>query len=185
MILELWLAILLSAVFVFLVSSVLHMLVPIHKCDFQETPNEDAVRAAMRAAKVTPGSYMFPFCKEMKDLATPEMVAKYNEGPVGHMTILPNGPYSMGKCLLQWFILCIVVSLFAGYEASIVLEKGADSMLVFRSTFISAFLAYGVSSATNSVWKGVTWIVTCKFLFDALLYALTTAARFAWLWPAK
>jgi hypothetical protein len=185
MILDLWLAILLSAAAVFVVSSVMHMLVPLHKSDYQELPEEDAVRAAMRAANVAPGTYMFPFCKEMKDMATAEMTEKYKQGPVGHMTILPNGPVSMGKCLVQWFILCVVISLFSGYAASIALDRGADGMLVFRSTFVSAFLAYGVSSATNSVWKGVTWIVTCKFLFDALLYALATAATFAWMWPAK
>ena len=103
MILDLWLAILLAAVFVFVVSSILHMCVPIHKSDFQGLPNEDAVMESMRAASVEPGAYMFPHCESMQDLAKPEMIEKYNQGPVGHMVVLPNGPFSMGKSLMQWF----------------------------------------------------------------------------------
>jgi len=45
---ELWLPILLSAVFVFLVSSVLHMLIPIHCGDHDRLPDEDAMLAALR-----------------------------------------------------------------------------------------------------------------------------------------
>jgi hypothetical protein len=185
MILDLWLAILLAAVFVFIVSSILHMCVPIHKSDFQGLPNEEAVLESMRAANVEPGAYMFPHCESMQDLAKPEMVEKYNQGPVGHMVVLPNGPFAMGKSLLHWFAFCIVVSLMTGYATSIGLGKGADGMLVFRSTFVISFLTYGVSAATNSIWKGVTWIVTCKFFFDGLMYALATAGTFAWLWPEK
>jgi len=28
-----------------------------------------------------------------------------------------------------------------------------------------------------------SWVVTFKHLFDSLIYALLTAAIFAWLWP--
>ena len=57
---SLWLAILLSAVFVFLASSVVHMALSIHAGDYQKLPNEDAVLDGLREAKVTPGQYMFP-----------------------------------------------------------------------------------------------------------------------------
>jgi len=40
---ELWLPILLSAVFVFFASSVLHMVLPIHKSDSKQMVNEAAV----------------------------------------------------------------------------------------------------------------------------------------------
>ena len=48
----------------------------------------------------------------------------------------------------------------------------------------TAFLAYGLSNVTDSIWKGVPWSITAKFLFDGLLYGLTTGAIFAALWPA-
>ena len=40
---ELWLPILVSAVFVFLVSSVIHMAIPIHKNDWSKMPGEEEV----------------------------------------------------------------------------------------------------------------------------------------------
>ena len=44
--LSLWLPILLSAVFVFLLSAVIHMALPWHKNDFKKMPDEDKIRAA-------------------------------------------------------------------------------------------------------------------------------------------
>ena len=52
---DLWLPIVLSAVFVFVASSVIHMALQIHKKDFQKLPNEDQVLAAMRGAGLKPG----------------------------------------------------------------------------------------------------------------------------------
>ena len=42
---DLWLPILVSGVVVFVVSSVIHMLIPIHRGDYAKLPGEDAVRA--------------------------------------------------------------------------------------------------------------------------------------------
>ena len=67
---ELWFPILLSAVFVFLVSSILHMVIPIHKGDFKKMPGEDKVLEAMRSQNLQPGSYMFPCAESMKDMAS-------------------------------------------------------------------------------------------------------------------
>jgi hypothetical protein len=76
----LWLPILLSAVFVFIVSSILHMAIPIHKGDFSKLPDEDKLLAAMRTHGVVPGDYMFPCPTSMKDMASPEMTAKFKQG---------------------------------------------------------------------------------------------------------
>jgi len=178
---DLWLPIVLSAVFVFLVSSVLHMLVPLHKSDFEPLPNESEVLAAMREHGVGPGDYMFPHCDDMKALGSPEMLAKFEQGPVGNMTVLPPGPPAMGKALGQWFVYCLVISVFVAYVASFAVGAGADYMEVFRLTGTVAFLGYGVGAATNSIWKGVKWSSTWKFVFDGLLYALATAGTFGWL----
>jgi hypothetical protein len=180
---ELWLAILVAAVFVFIVSSVLHMCVPLHKSDFTQLGAEDKVLAAMREHGVKPGEYMFPYCTDMKEMAGPEMKAKHEQGPVGFLTILPNGPCQIGKPLLQWFVLCIVVSAIVAYVAGISIGPGEDRMLVFRHTATAAILAYAMGSVTNSIWKAVAWSTTAKFLFDGLLYGLATGAAFAWLWP--
>jgi len=44
----LWLPILLSSVFVFVASSVIHMLLPWHKGDYSSVPNEERVMDALR-----------------------------------------------------------------------------------------------------------------------------------------
>ena len=50
----LWLPILLSAVFVFIVSAIIHMVLKYHNSDYRRLPNEDEVRAALR--KRQPGA---------------------------------------------------------------------------------------------------------------------------------
>ncbi len=107
---ELWFPILLSAVFVFLVSSILHMVIPIHKGDFKKMPGEDQVLEAMRLQPIEPGSYMFPCAESMKDMATPEMIEKCNKGPVGIMTVTVSGPQGMGKNLVMWFIFSVIMA---------------------------------------------------------------------------
>ena len=51
----LWLPILLSAVIVFVVSSLIHMASPWHKNDYPQVPNEDQVRNALRPLAIPPG----------------------------------------------------------------------------------------------------------------------------------
>ena len=109
----LWLPILLSAVFVFIASSIIHMLLPIHRSDFKKLPDEDKIRDAVRGTP--PGQYMFPNASSMKECSSPEMVAKFNEGPVGIVIMHKNGPITMGKPLSQWFVYCVVIGIFVAY----------------------------------------------------------------------
>ena len=180
----LWLPIVLSAVAVFVVSSVVHMVFTYHRSDYHPLPGEAEILAAMRAQGVTPGLYNFPHCAEMKEMGSPEMLAKYEEGPVGLLTVMPSRPPAMGKYLAQWFVFCLVVGLFVAYLAGRTLAAGADPMHVFRVTATIAFLAYGVGELVDPIWKGAPWGATLKSVFDGLLYALATGAVFAWLWPA-
>jgi hypothetical protein len=177
---ELWLPIVLSAVFVFIVSSVVHMALPIHKSDWKQLPDEDDVLDAMRQHGVKPGDYMFPFACGMKEMSTPEMTEKINRGPTGNMTVLPPG-FGMGRALGQWFAYSLVVSAFVAYVASFAMDASGDYMAVFRLTGTVATLVYATSNVTNSIWKGVAWSSTWKFVFDGVLYGLTTAGTFAWL----
>ena len=181
--LELWLPILLSAVFVFVVSSVLHMAVPIHKSDHRGLPDEDAVLDALRQHGVGPGAYAFPYCDSMKAMGSEEMKAKYARGPVGWLRVLPGMP-SIGVALGQWFLYSILISWFVAYIGSVTLPYGADYLLVFRALGTAAILGYAFGTISEMIWKGQSVSVTAKFVFDGLLYGLTTAGTFAWLWPA-
>lgn len=176
----LWLPILLSAVFVFLASSVLHMVFKYHQKQCKPLPSEDGVRSAMKAAPAEPGFYPIPYCK-MEECQEPENQAKYDEGPVAYVTVLPNGMPAMGKALLQWFLFTLGISAFVAYVAHFSL--GADYLDAFRLTGTVAVLAYCAGTIQDSIWMGQPWSSCRLFLFDGLVYGLVTAGTFGWLWP--
>jgi len=178
----LWLPVLLSAVFVFIISSIVHMVIPVHKNDYKGTPNEEQVRKAIRDAGVPPGQYMFPHAESMKECGSPEMIAKFDEGPVGVMIVRGNGMPNMGSSLGLWFAYCIVIATIVAYLTGFAIAPGGDG--VFRIASTVALLGHAFTSVNDSIWKGVSWSVTGKFIFDGVLYALATGATFAWLWPA-
>src|SRR5947209_20199212 len=92
---DLWLPLLLSAVFVFIVSSIIHMALPYHKSDYRRLSEEDRVLESLRTAGVTPGPvYFFPF-HTMKDMKTAEVQEKFKRGPVGLLQIRPSGAPQM------------------------------------------------------------------------------------------
>lgn len=178
---SLWLPILLSAVFVFVASSVIHMALPIHKNDYGPMPQEDRVLAAMQGA-VTPGQYRFPYAGSMKEYGTPEMQEKFRRGPVGTIVVVPG--IQMGKALGQWFVFTLVIGVFVAYLTGLALPAGAEGARVFRVAGTVAVLGHAFSNVNDSIWKGVSWGTTLKFVFDGVIYGLVTGATFAWLWPA-
>jgi len=179
---ELWLPILLASVIVFIASSVIHMALPYHKSNFKKLPNEDAVLEAMRAQGVGPGEFMFPHCENMKEWNTPEMQAKREKGPQGTLTVVPG--FNMGKSLGLWFLQSLIISFFVAYIAWESIGASNDYLYIFQITGATAFLGYGVGHMHDSIWKGQAWVVTGKFMFDGLVYALLTGGVFGWLWPA-
>lgn len=178
----LWLPIVLSAVIVFVASSIMHMLLPYHRSDYQKLPDEDKVLAALRAAGLKRGLYVFPHTTH-KDMKSPAVIEKYKQGPVGMMTIAPNGPPVMPKFLGLWLAYCLLVGFFVAYLSAHTVAFGAHYRHVFRVVGTAAFLAYGVGNVSNSIWKMQTWSMTIKEVVDGLVYALLTAGVFGWLWP--
>jgi hypothetical protein len=182
-VMSLWLPILLSAVFVFVVSSVIHMLLPYHRSDFGKVPSEDDVMDALRRFDIPPGEYVIPCAGSPEAMKSPEFLDKTKKGPVAFMTVLPSGPPAMGKQLIQWFVYCVVVGIFAAYIASRAVAPGGDYLAVFRFVGCTAFLCYAVALWQNSIWYRRAWSTTLKSTFDSLVYALFTAGTFGWLWP--
>ncbi len=178
----LWLPIMLSAVIVFVASSIMHMVLPYHRSDYQKLPDEAKVLAALRAAGLKRGLYMFPHATH-KDMRTPEMAEKFKQGPVGIVTVFPTGLPVMPKFLGQWFAYCLIVGFFVAYLAAHTLAPGVNYLVVFRVVGTAAFLAYGLGNLSNGIWKGQPWSVVIKESFDGLIYALLTAGTFGWLWP--
>lgn len=177
------LPILLASVLVFVLSFVVHMVLGYHASDYVPLPNEDALRAAMRQAGVSPRQYVFPYVANPKEMKSPEFTAKLVEGPVGVLTIKPSGSVGMGKSLGQWFVFTLVVSAMVAYVASSTLPAGTDYLKVFQVAGTVAWLAYAFGTLPAAIWMGKPWSIAAKEVFDGLLYGLVTAGAFGWLWP--
>lgn len=180
---QLWLPILLSAVFVFIASSIVHMVLKFwHAPDYRGFSNEDEVRAAIRKTNPSPGMYMVPWCTA-EQMKNPEMAEKFKQGPVGLMFLRPNGMFRMGSFLGLWFVFCLIVALFSAYLAGHVLAPGTPCLQVLRVVGTVAFLGYGFGPIPNGIWRGQPWGSVIKDVIDGLVYALITGATFCWLWP--
>ncbi|MBI1808016.1 MAG: hypothetical protein HYR76_13325 [Ignavibacteria bacterium] len=179
----LYLPILLSSVIVFIVSSIIHMVLPWHKNDYPKMSNEDKVMDALRPLAIPPGDYLVPRPSTRQEMRSPEFIEKMKKGPVVMLTVWPNGPASMGKNLILWFLYAAVVSLFAAYVAGRALPAGAAYLHVFRFAGVTAFIGYSVALWQMSIWYHRAWSTTIKATVDGLIYALLTAGTFGWLWP--
>ncbi len=178
----LWLPIILSAVIVFVASSIMHVLLKYHEGDCQRLPDEDKLLAALRAAGLSRGLYMFPYGSH-KEMKSPAMQEKYKQGPVGMMTVFPSGPPAMPKFLGMWFVYCLVIGFFTAYLTGRTVPPGVNYLVVFRVAGTAAFMAYGLGQFSNGIWKGQPWSMTIKEVVDGLVYGLLTAGTFGWLWP--
>jgi hypothetical protein len=180
---SLWLPILLSAVFVFVISSIFHMVLKYHQNDFSKLPKEEEIMADLQKYNLPPGEYSMPRADSMKEMSSPEYLDKTKKGPVAMMTVMESGPPKMGMSLLLWFIYSIVVGIFAAYIGSRALGPGADYLSVFRFVGTTAFVGYTLGSWPTSIWYKRKWSTTFKNTFDGFVYALFTAGTFGWLWP--
>ncbi|MDP1581147.1 MAG: hypothetical protein Q8M02_12780 [Candidatus Didemnitutus sp.] len=182
--LALWLPILLSAVVVFVISSLIHMVFKWHAPEYRQLANEDAVRDAIRAGNPTPGQYAIPHCADMKAMGSEPMMKKYQEGPVGFLLLAPNGPCNIGKSLLQWFLMGLGVTVIGAFLATQLFGLDpARAMTAAKLIGAVSFLSFGMGTLCESIWMARPWTSSAKFLLDAALYACGTAAVFYWLWP--
>jgi hypothetical protein len=179
---QLWMPIAVSAVLVFIASSVIHMVLKWHKSDYNQVANEEGVRAALRSGNATPAQYMVPYCGDMKDLKTPEMQKKFTEGPIAFITLRPPGPPAMGSAMGLWFAYTVVVSAIAAYVVQKVLGPEANFLQVCRVVGALSFLAYAGGSVPQGIWMGKPWGSVAKEIVDGAIYAAITACVFAWLW---
>jgi hypothetical protein len=180
---QLWMPILVSAVLVFIASSVIHMVIKWHNSDYRKIANEDAVAAAIRAGNPTPAQYVIPHCADMKDMGKPEMQQKFQQGPVAFITLRAPGLPKMGGALGLWFVYILAVSTIAAYIASKTVPADASFLAVCRVVSAIAFVAYAGGSVQYGIWMGKPWGSVAKDVLDAVIYATITAATFGWLWP--
>jgi len=178
----LWLPILVSAVLVFVASSVIHMASPWHKTDYPKLANEQQVMDALRPLAIPPGDYFVPRPAGREEMNSPAFKEKVKQGPVVLFTVMP-GEFSMGRNLTLWFLFCVVVGVFAAYITGRALPVGTPYLQVFRFAGATAFIAYSLALWQMSIWYNRAWLTTIKATVDGLIYGLLTAGAFGWLWP--
>jgi hypothetical protein len=180
---SLWLPILLSAVIVFVASSLVHMVLRYHRSDYGRLPAEDAILAALRDVNVPQGDYRFPWVGGPEGMKDPAYLEKRKRGPVGVLTVMKSGVPSMAPYFAKWFLLCVVVGVFSAYIAGRALGPGAPYLSVFRFAGCTAFVGYSLALWQISIWDGRRWSTTLKLNVDGLIYGLLTGGTFGWLWP--
>jgi hypothetical protein len=180
----LWLPILLSAVAVFIASSVIHMLLTSwHKNDFKKIPDEDRFRQTVGPLALPTGDYIVPYAGTMDEMKTSGFAQKRVQGPVLLMTVMQPGPINMGPYLVKWFIFTVVISFLAAYVASATLPPATEYLRVFQIVGVTAFIGYTAAMWPLSIWYHRDWGATIRSTVDGLVYALLTAGIFGWLWP--
>ena len=110
-ILMLWLPIVVSSVFVFIASSVIHMALKYHQNDYGRLPDEAAAADALRKLNIPPGLYIMPHAASSSAMNDPvrraQVVAAV--GKVGKAEqiaeaaawlISPNADFVHGSCLI-------------------------------------------------------------------------------------
>lgn len=179
----LWQPILLSSVIVFVVSSIIHMVLPWHKGEYPKVPDEVKLMDVLRPLAIPPGDYFVPRPASTQDMRSPEFEEKMRKGPVLVLTVVPNGPVRMSKNLVLWFLYSVVVGFLTAYVTSRALPAGTEYLRVFQMAGATAFIAYSVAIWQMSIWYHRAWSTTIRATVDGLIYALLTAGAFGWLWP--
>jgi hypothetical protein len=179
----LWLPIVVATVLVFVASNLVWMVLPHHKSDTRRLPDEAAATDALGKQGLTPGLYRFPWASSMAAMKDPAFVEKLERGPVGFITLVPNGPFDMGKAMGAWITYIVVIGVLVAYVTGRTLAPGTPYLQVFRVAGTVATLAYAGAHAPDAVWWGKPWSIALKEILDGLAYGLLTAGAFAWLWP--
>jgi len=180
---SIWLPTLVSAVIVFVLSSIFHTMLPWHKNDYPRVPNEDAVMDALSPLNIPPGEYMVPRPEAMSELKSPAFLERMNRGPVFILRMLPNGMRSMGAPLAQWFVYLLIVCALAGHTAQRVLPPDTSAHHIFHTVALTSFMGFAAALWQMTIWYQRSAWISMKATIDGLIYAAVTGLVFVWLWP--
>jgi hypothetical protein len=179
----LWLPTVVSAVLVFVASSLIWNVLGAHKWHVKGLPDEAAAREALSKQGVAPGQYSIPWSPGPAAMKDPAFKEKLEKGPVALLVVRAPGLPNMGKFLGSWFAYLLLVSYLVALVCGQTLYRGAPYLLVFRVAGAVAFAAYSFGQIPNAIWWGRPWRSALKEFADGAVYALLTAGAFGWLWP--
>jgi hypothetical protein len=168
---------------VFIALMIIHMLPGWHQGDMNAVPGEEAVMDTLRVLAIQPGEYRFPYGRTSAEMTSPAFVEKMTAGPVGVLTIRPNGELPFGRFLVEWIIYSLIVAVFAGYVTGRTHSPGTPFMDVFQISATVAFCCYAMAHWQNWIWWGKSTRYTIRYSIDGVIFGLVTGATFGWLWP--
>jgi hypothetical protein len=180
---SLLLPIVVSAVAVFVLSTIIHMAMPWHKTDYANVPDEAAATTAIQSLNLAPDDYAVPNPRLPGGGKNPDFIANFERGPTFHMTLIPPGGMNMGKLMGTWFGFMLLISVIAGCVTGSIVAPGGNTHAVFHFSAIIAACSYGFGTWPLSIWYHRKWSTAFKETFDAVLYGLATGAVFMWMWP--
>src|SRR5258705_5615962 len=122
------LPIVVSAVAVFVVSSIIHMTPLWHKTDYPRFASEDRVLDALRPISIPPGDYLMPRPADPAEMRSPEFQEKLKRGPAVLLTVMPPWSGSMAGNLWQGFVDCPVVSVLPAFISGSALPPGGPAV---------------------------------------------------------
>ena len=179
---SLWLPIVVSAVAVFFASFLAWMVLPHHKKDWVELPDEDGFFDAIKSMGIPSGEYMFPYCTN-KDMKDKDKVARYGAGPWGSFYLLGRKP-NFARNLILMFLFYIVVGVCVAYITGLALAPGAEYMEVFRISAAVGIMCYCLGSFPYDVFTGRRLRPMLNCFIDGVVFALITGGIFGTFWPA-
>lgn len=181
--LDLWLPILLGAVFAFVGGAVAWMLIPKwHGPDIRVLPDEDSFVADVQKHAVPPGLYMWPNCNTGEEMKSEAYQKKFAEGPWGVVTI-PGGKPSFGRNLAITFAYHLVVCTIVGFLATFAFDAGAGYWDVFLFVGLGCGLSYCTMGLPHALYMMSPARGMLTNFVDGAVFSILTAGAFAGLWP--
>jgi hypothetical protein len=183
---QLWLPIVVSALLVFVLSAVTHMMVPFRLTEWGHLKTQDAIQASLRGT--APGLYVFPTPADAKERGKPEAMQKVAEGPSGWLTLVHPGPMSWVRNLGLSLAMNLFVSFGAAYIATLTLgavplQLFPHERVVFRVISTIGFFAYAAGPIYDAIWFWKPWKSLAMTAVDSLAYGLVMGVTFSMLWP--
>jgi hypothetical protein len=179
----LWQPIVLSAVLVFVASSLVWNVLGAHKWHIKGLPDEAGAREALGRQGLSPGQYAIPYAAGPGAMKDPAFVEKLEKGPVAVLAVRRPGRPNMGQFLPAWFAYLLCVSALVAFVCGQTLHRGTEYLHVFGVAGAVAVAAYSLGQIPNAIWWGRPWKSVWKEFADGLVYGLLTASSFGWLWP--
>ncbi len=180
---DLWLPILLAGLATHIASTIAWTVLPHHKPEWNPLPqpDEDDLLDFLDDKQVAVGQYIFPYCHDQKQMASPAYQEKVKTRCRGMLVLWPTPP-NMGKQILLTLAYFFVAAFLIGYIASIAFPPGENDKLdVFALVFTAGLLCHALSPFPAVFWFRKHFAMD---VLDGVVYALVTAAVFTWLWPA-